>query len=105
VLMVQAQGNYVMLQCESGSYRFRESISTIEEKLAPYGFIRIHRSALVNRLWVAEIWSYVAGDYGLRLRDGKELRVTRTYKKNLKALAELWLSNELFLACESQQTG
>lgn len=52
VVAVQAEGNYVSLQRESDSYLLRESISKVEEKLKPYGFIRIHRSALVNTTFV-----------------------------------------------------
>lgn len=98
LLAVRAQGNYVSLQCESGSYILRESISEMEQRLGPLGFIRIHRSVLVNRSWVEEVWGCMTGDYGLRLRDGKELRVTRTYKNNLKSLAELWFSDTRFEA-------
>ena len=97
VLVVRAQGNYVLLQCESGSYLLRESITAMQKKLEPYGFVRIHRSVLVNGSWVEEIQPYLTGDYGLRMRGGKEFTVTRTYKKNLKSLAELWLSNDSFL--------
>jgi len=97
VLVIRAQGNYVLLQCESGSYLLRESITAIQRQLEPYGFVRIHRSVLVNRSWVEEIRPYLTGDYGLRMRGGKEFKVTRTYKYNLKSLAELWLSNDSFL--------
>jgi two-component system, LytTR family, response regulator len=91
VTHICAQGNYVVLQRESGSCLMRESISTMADKLTAYGFIRIHRSVLINRLFVAEIRPYLTGDYGLRLKTGKEFTVTRTYKKNLKALAESWI--------------
>jgi DNA-binding LytR/AlgR family response regulator len=97
VLVVRAQGNYVLLQCESGSYLLRESITTMQRQLEPYGFVRIHRSVLVNRSWVEEIRPCLTGDYGLRMRGGKEFKVTRTYKYNLKSLAELWLSNDSFV--------
>jgi len=97
VLMVRAQGNYVLLQCESGSFLLHESMSAMAEKLEPYGFVRIHRSALVNRSCVEEIRPYMKGLWRLRLRDGKEFTVTRTYRKNLKSLAELWLSKDTFL--------
>jgi DNA-binding LytR/AlgR family response regulator len=97
VLVVLAQGNYVLLECESASYPLRESITAIQKQLEPYGFVRIHRSVLVNRLWVEEIRPYLTGDYRLRIRGGKEFKVTRTYKCNLKSLAELWLSNDSFL--------
>jgi two-component system, LytTR family, response regulator len=94
VVAVQAEGNYVLLQREAGSYLLRESISAIAEKLRPYGFIRIHRSVLVNSSFVEEIQPYATGEYGLRVKGGKEYTVTRTYKKNLKSLAELWIAPE-----------
>jgi two-component system, LytTR family, response regulator len=98
VVAVQAEGNYVLLQRETGSYLLRESISVLAEMLKPYGFIRIHRSVLVNTSFVAEIKPYLTGEYGLRIKGGKEYTVTRTYKKNLKSLAEFWIGTDTFLA-------
>jgi two-component system LytT family response regulator len=91
VVAVLAEGNYVSLQQESISYLLRESISVVAEHLEPFGFIRIHRSALVNTTFVEEIKRYSTGEYGLRVRGGKEYTVTRTYKENLKFLAEFWI--------------
>jgi two-component system LytT family response regulator len=102
IVMVHAQGNYVSLELESGCYILRETISAMEEKLEPYGFVRIHRSLLVNSSWAEEIRPYLTGEYGLRLRGGKEVTVTRTYKKNIKLLAELWFSNDAFLEADVQ---
>jgi two-component system LytT family response regulator len=99
VVAVQAEGNYVLMQGElAGSYLLRESISVMAEKLKPYGFIRIHRSVLVNSSFVEEIQPYLTGEYGLRVKGGKEYTVTRTYKKNLKSLAEFWIGSDKFLA-------
>jgi two-component system, LytTR family, response regulator len=98
VVAVQAEGNYVSLQRESDSYLLRESISRVAEKLKPYGFIRIHRSALVNTTFVVEIKPYSAGKCGLRVKGGKEYAVTSAYKKNLKTLTELRIGNGAFLA-------
>ncbi len=98
VVAVQAEGNYVLLQQESGSYLLRESISTIAEKLKPYGFVRIHRSVLVNAAFVQEIRPCATGEYELRLKSGKEYTVTRTYKKNLRALAGFWIGTDTFAA-------
>jgi len=98
VVAVQAEGNYVLLQRESGSYLLREAISVVAEKLRPYGFIRIHRSVLVNTSFVEEIKPYLTGEYGLRIKGGKEYTVTRTYKKNLRSLAEFWIGSGAFLA-------
>ncbi len=96
VVAVQAEGNYVSLQQNSSSYLLRESISAVAEKLEPLGFIRIHRSILVNTSFVEEIRPYSTGEYGLRVKGGKEFTVTRTYKKNLKSLAEYWIGAGAF---------
>lgn len=98
LVVVQAEGNYVLLQQQTGSYLLRESISTIAEKLKPHGFVRIHRSVLVNGSFVQEIRPCATGEYELRVRGGKEYTVTRTYKKNLKALARFWMGTGNFLA-------
>jgi two-component system, LytTR family, response regulator len=98
VVAVEAEGNYVSLQRESDSYLLRESISMVAEKLKPYGFIRIHRSALVNTSFVVEIKLYSAGKYGLRVKGGKEYAVTNGYKKNLKPLTEFRIGSGAFLA-------
>jgi DNA-binding LytR/AlgR family response regulator len=95
VVAVQAEGNYVLLLRESDSYLLRESISVVAEKLKPYGFIRIHRSVLVNSLSVVEIRPYSTGKYGLRLEGGKEYAVGRGYKKNLKSLTEFQIGSVL----------
>ena len=96
VVSIQAEGNYVLLQRQSSSHLLRESISTVAEKLEQYGFIRIHRSVLVNCSFVEEIRPIATGEYGLRVKGGKEYTVTRTYKKNLKSLAEFWIGTGAF---------
>src|SRR5260370_12415695 len=91
VVAVEAEGNYVLLQRQSDSYLLRESISVMAEKLKSYGFIRIHRSVLVNSLFVEQIESWLTGEYRLPIKGGKEYTVTRTYKKNLKSLEAAWI--------------
>jgi LytTr DNA-binding domain len=99
VVAIQAEGNYVSLLRSASSFLLRESISMVAGKVEPYGFIRIHRSALVNTAFVEEIRPYPTGEYGLRVKGGKEYTVTRTYKKNLQALAEFWIgTSSLFPA-------
>ena len=98
IASVHAEGNYVLLQKESASYLLRESISDMVEKLRPYGFIRIHRSLLVNGSMVEEIHPYAAGAYRVRIKGGNEYTVARSYRKNLKSLAEFWIGSESFLA-------
>jgi two-component system LytT family response regulator len=97
VSAVQAEGNYVLLHRMSGTDLLREPLSVVAEKLRAYGFIRIHRSVLVNASLVEEIELRPSGEYGLRIRGGKEFTVGRTYKKNLKSLAESWIGTNPFI--------
>jgi len=94
IVAVQAEGNYISLRHRTSSYLLRECLSSMAQKLEPYGFIRIHRSVVVNISAVEEIQSQPTGEYRLRVKGGKEYLVTRTYKDNLKDLAQLWVGSE-----------
>lgn len=94
ILAVQAEGNYVSLQHRPNPYLVHESLSSMAEKLRPYGFIRIHRSVVVNISAVEEVQPLPSGEYRLRVRGGKKYLVTRTYKRNLRDLAQLWVGSE-----------
>jgi DNA-binding LytR/AlgR family response regulator len=96
ILAVEAEGNYVLLRRPADSYLLRESISTMAEKLQPYGFVRIHRSVLVNASAVEEIQSGTNGEYVLRISGGREYLVSRTFKNNLKSLAHSWIGTDSF---------
>lgn len=98
IVSVQAEGNYVLLHREGGSDLLRESISNVAEKLKSYGFVRIHRSVLVNASFVQEIRPCATGEYTLRVKGGEEYTVTRTYRENLKALAQFWIGTGNFLS-------
>lgn len=91
VIAVKAEGNYVLLEREAGSYLLRESITTVADKLKAYGFIRIHRSVLINSAFVQDVRPCETGEYELRVKGGKEYTVTRMYKSNLRFLAQFWI--------------
>ncbi len=92
ILAVQAEGNYVSLQHRPNAYLVHESLSSMAEKLKPYGFIRVHRSVVVNISAVEEIQPLSTGEYRLRVKGGRKYLVTRTYKHNLRDLAQLWVA-------------
>jgi two-component system LytT family response regulator len=74
----------------------RETLSRLAEKLGSHGFIRIHRSVLVNVAFVETIEPGVGSEYILRTRNGKQYNVTRTFRDNLKGLAQFWIGTEGF---------
>ncbi len=95
ILAVQAEGNCVSLQHRPNPYLVHESLSSMAEKLKPYGFIRIHRSVVVNISAVEELQPLPTGEYKLRVKGGTNYVVTRMYKHNLRDLAQLWVGTEL----------
>jgi two-component system LytT family response regulator len=94
IAVVEAEGNYVLLHRNTGSDLLRAPITAVAEKLEGYGFIRIHRSVLVNASLVQDVCPSSMGDYHLRLKDGREYTVSRLYKKNLRSLASSWIGKD-----------
>lgn len=98
VITVKAQGNYVLLQEGTRSHMVRHSLEHMERILRPYGFVRIHRSVVVNSALVFEIESRPGGVYNLRTADKTSYTVSRTYVENLRQLACVWIGNIGFLS-------
>lgn len=59
------------------------------------GMVRIHRSVVVNVAHIVELRQCVTGVYLVRVSGGKKYTITRTYKNNLRFLADIWLSTEI----------
>jgi DNA-binding LytR/AlgR family response regulator len=95
IIALEADGNCVSLCHTSGLYVIREPISSVAGKLDPFGFVRIHRCVLVNIAYIEELRRCLTGGYVLRVSNGKEYTITRTYKDNLRFLAESWLGTEI----------
>ena len=83
VLLVQAQGNYVVLHAGGVRHLVREPLASVEARLAPVGFLRVHRSALVALRHVHSVQRLSSGDAMALLVDGSERKVSRTYAKSL----------------------
>jgi two-component system, LytTR family, response regulator len=83
VLYIESEGNYVLFHMKKGTLMIRDTMTRVERRLQPHGFVRIHRSVIVNRDAVSEFHPWYTGEYVLKLRTGKEFTVTRTFKHNL----------------------
>jgi len=83
VVWVEAAGNYVELHRGASGLLHRASLADMQRRLEGVGFVRIHRSRLVRRDAIAAIESKPAGDFVVRLRDGRELAGSRRYRKPL----------------------
>jgi two-component system, LytTR family, response regulator len=81
---IEAAGNYVSVSADGKTHLIRETISAFEAKLPPGKFARIHRTAIVNLDRVVEFHPNLNGDFSVTLRDGKQLRMSRTYRGRIR---------------------
>jgi len=82
VRWVEAQGDYARLHTADASHLVRVSLATLAERWADAGFVRIHRSYLVQLRLVAELRLTTSGY--VVLVDGAELPVSRRHTRELK---------------------
>jgi two-component system, LytTR family, response regulator len=83
---IEADDDYVVLHAGDKSWILRESISNLEPRLASCGFVRIHRSAMVNVDRVCELRPRLKGECSVILIDGTQLKLTRTYRAAIERL-------------------
>ncbi len=79
----QSAGNYVRLHTGEAQHLIRSTLADLQSRLDPRRFVRIHRSTIVNVSRIAEVKPWVGGDYIAILRDGRRLKVSRTYRDDL----------------------
>ena len=82
VRWVEAQGDYARLHTAETSHLVRVSLATLAERWADAGFVRIHRSYLVQLRLVRELRLTPSG-YVVSI-DGAELPVSRRHTRELK---------------------
>lgn len=80
---VEAADNYVCIHAGSETHLMRETLQALESRLNPAKFFRIHRSTIVNIDRIRELQPIFHGDYSVRLRDGTELTLSRSYREKL----------------------
>jgi two-component system LytT family response regulator len=83
ITRVEAEGDYVMIHGAGKRHLVRETMKQMEERLAPYGFQRIHRSSLVNLDAVRELATDDNGDYHVILHDDTRLKLSRSCRDAL----------------------
>jgi two-component system, LytTR family, response regulator len=83
---IEADGDYVSIHARGKSWLMRETVAAMELRLALSGFVRIHRSTLVNAEQVKELRPRDKGEYTVVLNDGTELKLTRNYRASVERL-------------------
>jgi len=76
---LEAERDYIRIHAGGHTHLVEQTFTRMEALLAPSGFARIHRSAMVNLDRVREFQPEGSGRLRLILRDGTELVVSRSY--------------------------
>ena len=85
----KAAGNYVELITGDRTALMRATLNDLGEQLRPIGFVRVHRSLLVNALHVAAIRRGPRGRQLVKLHSGAELPVGRQFDGNARAFVTI----------------
>ncbi len=89
---ITADGSYAELHIGESTYVIREQMQVLEERLDPSRFFRVHRSTIVQLDRIEALLYGGGGDYAMRLRDGRQLRVSRGRYEELQERLGLDLS-------------
>lgn len=79
IVRLESERNDVTIHTKRGVFTLRSTLESMEQKLDPEQFVRIHRSHLVNLDAIREIHPWFHGDYKIVLHDGTELMWSRRY--------------------------
>lgn len=86
---IEAADYYVKLHVGQKSHLLRETMSDMEARLDPEKFLRIHRSAIVNLDRVKEMHAHFNGEYLVIMRDGTELKLSRSRREHLQQMLDI----------------
>ena len=84
IVWIEAEDYYVLVHATRARHMVRATLMSLEERLDPQQFLRVHRAALVNVNQVREV--HDAGGLMLVLADGSRVPVSRARRKQVEPL-------------------
>ncbi len=83
ILYVEANDNYCFIHSRVKKFLLSQTLKAIETRLSPFGFMRVHRSFLINPNGITSF-----SDVSLQI-DKITIPISRKYKRDLKARFDL----------------
>jgi two-component system LytT family response regulator len=81
IYWIQARDDVARVHLADSAYDVREPLTHLEARLPGSGFLRVHRSVIVNTAHVRAAEPFDQGDQLLILRNGKRITSGRSYRK------------------------
>lgn len=82
IIWIEAANKYVVIHTLDGTHISRQTIQGLEDNLNPREFVRTHRSTLVRKDAVRGMHPLFHGDYILRLVNGEEAPLSRSFRES-----------------------
>lgn len=86
--LIEAERDYMRLHVGSRSWLIHQTIKSLEERMNPEQFIRIHRSKMVRRGGIVGLKHHGDGAWSVDLGEGGLHRIGRTYLHDVKAIMQ-----------------
>ena len=86
VLYIESEDDYVMIHTAKGKYLKHQTMKFYEEYLDAGVFVRIHRSYIVRLAEISKIEKYGKDTYQVVLKNGIDLKVSRSRYQELKTI-------------------
>ncbi len=85
---IEGYDYYIKVHLQGKVFLVRERLKDISERL-PSNFLRIHKSSIVNLLMISELEKLSHQEYSVKLKDGTDLKVSRSYREEFDNALQL----------------
>jgi two-component system, LytTR family, response regulator len=86
IAWLEVVGKEVRVHVTGATITVREPLNSLAQRLDATRFIRVHRSAIVNRSHIREVQPWFKGDYVIILRTGTRVVTGRSYRTAVQDL-------------------
>jgi two-component system, LytTR family, response regulator len=85
---IEADGKHAVLHSARDTHVVRHTLTRLEQRLASHGFVRVHRSAIVNVDRIKELEPWFHGEYVVILKDGTKLTSSAAHSQALHRIVD-----------------
>ena len=85
---IEADGKHAILHAGRETHVVRHTLTRLEQRLASHGFVRVHRSAIVNVDRIKELEPWFHGEFVVILKDGTKLTSSAAHSQALHRIID-----------------